>query len=167
MAGKKTGDKPWCLTVGFQNPHDHEFYPAGTEYQTFTNLFPYNQTIGGQSVVVVQAINYSVNPSATGISWANNQYASGKSILNGYRYPALPPNWESIDSLYANKPTWQLVGRQWLAMQFGGVTESAVCAFLSLQWKMASWLALYTCMSSVANVKKSQADYKQIFCSVM
>ena len=49
----------------------------------------------------------------------------------------------------------------------GGVTESAVCAYLSLQWKMASWLALYACMSSVANVKKSQADYKQIFCSVM
>ena len=131
LASKKTGDKPWCLTVGFQNPHDHEFYPAGTEYQTFTNLFPHSQTIGGQSVVTVQAINYSVNPSATGISWENNQYASGKSILNGYRYPVLPPNWESIDSLYANKPTWQLVGRQWLAMQFGGVTESTLDASYS------------------------------------
>ena len=31
--------QPWCLTVGFVNPHDKEFFPAGTEFQTFTDLF--------------------------------------------------------------------------------------------------------------------------------
>src|SRR4029077_15274721 len=32
-------DSPWCLTVGFVNPHDKEFFPAGTEFKTFTDLF--------------------------------------------------------------------------------------------------------------------------------
>jgi hypothetical protein len=123
LAGKKVGDAPWCLTVGFQNPHDHEFFPAGTEYQTFTNMFPYYPTINGASVETVQAVNYTINPSATGISWADNEYATNKPLLSGYTYPAVPANWESINTLYSNKPTWQLVGRQWLGMQFGGATE--------------------------------------------
>ena len=130
LSTKKAGDKPWCLTVGFQNPHDHEFFPAGTEFQTFTDLFPRTSTITignvNQSVTTVQAVNYTINPSATGISYTNNQYAYGKTLLNGYTYPAVPPNWESMDSLYANKPTWQLVGRQWLGMQFGGASEITV-----------------------------------------
>jgi uncharacterized sulfatase len=126
---QKPGNTPFCLTVGFQNPHDHEFFPAGTEYQTFTNLFPVKTTVntptGNQTLTTVQAINYTVNPDATGISWAENQYATGKKLLTGYTYPAVPPNWESTATLYANKPTWQLVGRQWLAMQFGGVSEAS------------------------------------------
>src|SRR5215475_14995866 len=36
---RQPGEAPWCLTVGFINPHDKEFFPAGTEFQTFTNLF--------------------------------------------------------------------------------------------------------------------------------
>ncbi len=126
LSNKRRTDGPWCLTVGFQNPHDHEFFPAGTEFQTFTNLFPYTSSINSQTVTTIQAINYTVNPSATGISWADNQYATDKTLLSGYTYPAVPPNWESTTSLYANKPTWQLVGRQWLAMQFGGAFETSV-----------------------------------------
>ncbi|MBV9034077.1 MAG: sulfatase-like hydrolase/transferase, partial [Acidobacteriaceae bacterium] len=30
--------KPWCLTVGFVNPHDREFFPAGTEWVTYDNF---------------------------------------------------------------------------------------------------------------------------------
>ncbi len=123
LSGKKSTDGPWCLTVGFQNPHDHEFFPAGTEFQTFTNLFPITSTINSQTVTTVQAVNYTINPSATGISWANNQYATNKTLLSGYTYPTVPANWESTQTLYANKPTWQLVGRQWLGMQFGGAAE--------------------------------------------
>jgi uncharacterized sulfatase len=123
LSGKKSSDRPWCLTVGFQNPHDHEFFPAGTEFQDFTALFPKSDTINSRTITVVQAVNYSINPSATGISYANNQYATGKPLLSGYTYPAVPPNWEDTATLYANKPTWQMVGRQWLGMQFGGASE--------------------------------------------
>jgi uncharacterized sulfatase len=123
LGGKKRGDSPWCLTVGFQNPHDHEFFPAGTEFQTFTNLFPFISSINSKSVTTVQAVNYTINPSATGIAWADNQYATNKTLLSGYTYPAVPPNWEDTATLNANKPTWQMVGRQWLGMQFGGASE--------------------------------------------
>lgn len=120
---KRRADGPWCLTVGFQNPHDHEFFPAGTEFQTFTNLFPITSSINSRTVTTVQAVNYTINPSATGIAWANNQYATNKTLLSGYTYPAVPPNWEDTATLHANKPTWQMVGRQWLGMQFGGASE--------------------------------------------
>ncbi|MBV8094483.1 MAG: sulfatase-like hydrolase/transferase [Acetobacteraceae bacterium] len=34
------GDEaPWCLTVSFVNPHDKEFFWAGTEFQTYNGLF--------------------------------------------------------------------------------------------------------------------------------
>src|SRR5437762_966952 len=36
---RKPAEGPWCLTVGFVNPHDKEFFPAGTEFKTFTDLF--------------------------------------------------------------------------------------------------------------------------------
>src|SRR5262249_1315694 len=40
----KPPDGPWCLTVGYVNPHDREFFPAGTEFLTYTNPFAnYNQ----------------------------------------------------------------------------------------------------------------------------
>ena len=42
----KTKDAPFCLTVGFVNPHDREFFPAGTEFLTYTDLFAsYNKPI--------------------------------------------------------------------------------------------------------------------------
>ncbi len=39
----KTTDAPFCLTVGFVNPHDREFFPAGTEFLTYSQLFAGNQ----------------------------------------------------------------------------------------------------------------------------
>jgi len=36
---RKTGEPPWCLTVGFVNPHDKEFFFAGTEFQTATDKY--------------------------------------------------------------------------------------------------------------------------------
>jgi hypothetical protein len=34
------------------------------------------------------------------------------------------------------------------------------------QMKLGSWLAIFACISSLANVKKSMVDYKQMLCSV-
>ncbi|MFL9965977.1 sulfatase-like hydrolase/transferase, partial [Paraburkholderia sediminicola] len=36
LGARRPAERPWCLTVGFINPHDKEFFPAGTEFQTFT-----------------------------------------------------------------------------------------------------------------------------------
>lgn len=35
-----------------------------------------------------------------------------------------------------------------------------------VQIKLGSWLAIFACISSLANVKKSMVDYKQMLCSV-
>ena len=39
LSTKSRGPAPWCLTVSFVNPHDKEFFWAGTEFQTYNNLF--------------------------------------------------------------------------------------------------------------------------------
>jgi arylsulfatase A-like enzyme len=39
LGARTTSERPWCLTVSFINPHDHEFFWAGTEFQTFNGLF--------------------------------------------------------------------------------------------------------------------------------
>jgi uncharacterized sulfatase len=36
-------NQPWCLTVSLVNPHDREFFPAGTEFQTVADLFANSQ----------------------------------------------------------------------------------------------------------------------------
>jgi len=40
---------PWCLTVSFVNPHDREFFPAGTEFRTVYELFQ-NKTSNPKSL---------------------------------------------------------------------------------------------------------------------
>ena len=120
LKNKKTTDRPWCLTVGLQNPHDYQFFPTGTEFVTFTNLFAdptYNQR---QSI---QAAPYSKQPSATGVNWSTNVF--NKINVQSYGYPAIPSNWETKASLNQNKPKWQVVVRQWNGMQFGVVAEQA------------------------------------------
>lgn len=123
LKNKRVGDRPWCLTVGLQNPHDYQFFPSGTEYQTFTNLFT-NPTI-------IQAVPYSTQPSATGVNWSTNIYNTLD--VQSYGYPALPPNWESMESLWNNKPKFQSVARQWNGMQFGGVTDDPTVTEYSVQ----------------------------------
>ena len=39
LTTQRPDDQPWCLTVSLVNPHDREFFPAGTEFQTYTDLF--------------------------------------------------------------------------------------------------------------------------------
>jgi uncharacterized sulfatase len=118
LSQKKVGDKPWCLTCSFQNPHDYQFFPAGTEFQTFTNLFSSKET---NPRGYIQAVNYSTQV-MLGVSWANNAWVNppnyGYNLANG-----VPPNWESTASIAANKPTWQSVANTWNGMQFGGVSE--------------------------------------------
>lgn len=117
LAATKASDAPWCLTVAFQNPHDQEFFPAGTEYKTYTALFasaqsnPDGYTMGA---------DYSVQACAQSVPWASNALANPPS----YGYPAVPPNWETLEQIAANKPGWQaVVAKQFSGMRFGGISE--------------------------------------------
>uniref|UniRef100_A0A7S2Y0W3 Protein Asterix n=1 Tax=Fibrocapsa japonica TaxID=94617 RepID=A0A7S2Y0W3_9STRA len=38
---------------------------------------------------------------------------------------------------------------------------------LMLKYKLCAWLSVFCCMSSMANIKNSEMDIKQIACSVM
>ena len=119
LSAKTVNDRPWCLTVGLQNPHDYQFFPTGTEFQTFTNLF---SSVAANPQHSIQAAPYSRQPSATGVNWSTNVFNNIN--VASYGYPAVPPNWEDLDALNQNKPLWQTVVRQWNGMQFGIVYES-------------------------------------------
>jgi len=87
MQGLKSSGKPWCLTVSFVNPHDKEFFPAGTEFQTVADLFQkHNQDHPDKPLQQQQA--YATNPL---VPYAQDALQSPPS----YGYPVVPPNWES------------------------------------------------------------------------
>jgi uncharacterized sulfatase len=96
----KTTGAPWCLTIGYVNPHDREFFPAGTEFLTFTDLFAdYNQN-KPQSEQLTQVIDYTNTPPI--VDWNTNKLKNPPP----HGYPLLPPNWQSPDKYAAfNKPT--------------------------------------------------------------
>ena len=117
LQDRKPEDSPWCMTVGFVNPHDKEFFPAGTEYETVKGLFqdPKLNPSG-----LAQFTPYADKAPATQVPWAKNALKSPRS----YGYPELPPNWESTQDLIdRNKPNTQLVTRQFQEGQWGGVTD--------------------------------------------
>lgn len=116
LRNRRSGDKPWCLTVGFINPHDKEFFPAGTEYQTFTALYK-NPAVnpGG----LKQFKDYSTLPPTAAITWEQNALKSPPS----YGYPELPPNWETSAQLRASKPGYHSVVREFQDLIWGGVQE--------------------------------------------
>ena len=116
----KPGDPPWCATVGFQNPHDHEFFWAGTEFKTFNDLF------NKQSAFIPHTFyskNKNLRPDA--VSWPEVPW--GLDVLKepqSYGYPAVPPNWESAAQLRANKPSTQTFLRTFSEFVFsGGASE--------------------------------------------
>ncbi|MEI6372476.1 MAG: sulfatase-like hydrolase/transferase [Actinomycetes bacterium] len=112
----KPTDQPWCLTVGFVNPHDKEFFPAGTEFETFAGLFA-DSSKNPTGLQQYQA--FATLPSASAVNWADNVLKSPPS----YGYPTIPDNWESLATLQANKPSYQAVARWFQASAWGGVSD--------------------------------------------
>ena len=117
LSKKKASDQPWCLTVGFINPHDKEFFPAGTEFETFDNLYadPKTNPDGLKAY-----FTYGKMANAKVVPWVDNILKSPKD----YGYADLPPNWESAEQMLANKPAYQTVARKFQALVFGGVHDS-------------------------------------------
>jgi arylsulfatase A-like enzyme len=102
--------------VGFINPHDKEFFPAGTEFQTFTNLF--------------SSPSYNPDNLAQYINWTNPEggptYDYNSDPLKSppsLDYPAVPPNWESAAQLAKNKPSQQTQARLFQQLVWGGVSD--------------------------------------------
>ena len=113
---KRVGDQPWCLTVAFQNPHDYEYFPSGTEYVTYEQNFAngsYNPANYAQHQVWGSTI------CATGaIPWPNI-------LVNppSYGYPATAPNWQTKAVIQSTKPSAQILNRQFCEMEWGGIAE--------------------------------------------
>jgi uncharacterized sulfatase len=133
LAGSKDLTQPWCLTVSFVNPHDKEFFPAGTEYQTYADLFadptanPPLASNGGKPLQ--QMTDWSTKPSAEAVAWANNALRAPRD----YGYPDLPPNWESAEQLRANKPSYQTVAKALMSAPWGGVSEDPNATTFTIQ----------------------------------
>ncbi len=115
LTGKQPFQEPWCLTVSLVNPHDREFFPAGTEFKTVNDLF-------ADSNLTPAIGPYGVPPEDGGtgcvVPWEDNQLKSPRS----YGYPQLPPNWEGPDSL-KSKPTTQTFIQEFQQAIWGGVTN--------------------------------------------
>ena len=97
--------KPFCLTVGFINPHDKQFFWGGIEVNRFNEM--YNELgetpfLGFTTQVVAQA-----NPPQ-------------------YGYAAVPSNWESEQSLSSHQhPRLHYVFQQFFQYCVGGITDDA------------------------------------------
>ena len=112
---RTASDAPWCLTVGFVNPHDREFFPAGTEFQTVTDVFANGQY---NPSGLKQFTDYST--SGPRVSWDEDALKSPPD----FGYPDLPPNWETPgDWKHQHKPTTQTFIREFSQAIWGGASN--------------------------------------------
>ena len=118
LSARRPGDPPWCLTVSFVNPHDQQFFWAGTEFQTYNDLF--------QSPLA-PILTYSTSPPI--VSWDDDPLKDPPPL----GYPTLPPNWESSASLQANKPSLQAFAQQFSEAIWGGVTDNSTQSGFTVQ----------------------------------
>jgi arylsulfatase A-like enzyme len=113
---RKPSDQPWCLTVDFINPHDKEFFPAGTEFLTYTNLFDSS----ANPKKFQQFIDFTDPKSGSPkYDWNTNPLKAPPSLA----YPAVPPNWESADQIAKQKPSTQTFARLFQEAVWGGVND--------------------------------------------
>lgn len=114
LKNKRPVNQPWCLTVSLVNPHDREFFPAGTEFQTAMNLFADANPAKLQPMAAYWGDTYE----GPLVDWNVNELKSPKS----YGYPTVPPNWENASSL-ATKPSTQAFIREFSQGIWGGVSD--------------------------------------------
>ena len=102
LQARKASDGPFCLTTSFVNPHDREYFWGGIYEDTFSKLYA---DAGLSPLADWKApVPSQQNPPSLG-------------------YPTLPPNWESLATLTANKPSAQTFARQFTELVWGGITD--------------------------------------------
>ena len=111
----KRGDQPFCLTVGFVNPHDREFFPMGTEFRTFNKLFKRNSS---NPQDLAPGATYPGNGPV--VPWHLDALRSPPE----FGYPDLPPNWENAaDWAAQKKPSTQTFIKEFSELFWGGISE--------------------------------------------
>lgn len=106
------GTAPWCLTVGFVNPHDREFFWGGTEFLKYNTLLTtsppaftkYSQSSGNG----VPPVRPQDNPCKT---------------VPPLAYREVPLNWESAKDVEDNKPSTQYMYRKFGSCVWGGASD--------------------------------------------
>jgi arylsulfatase A-like enzyme len=96
-------ETPFCLTVGFVNPHDKQYFWAGTQGDLYEELMRRN-----------------------GVSAFVTSYMSvpGENNPKSLDYPVLPPNWESEKELTRHgKPSTHLLFREFQSAVWGAATD--------------------------------------------
>ena len=78
-----------------------EYFWAGIEADRFNQL--YNEA-GLVPMVQFEPVPSEIHPPPLG-------------------YPTVPPNWESMESLRANKPSTQVFARSFTELVWGGITD--------------------------------------------
>jgi arylsulfatase A-like enzyme len=95
--------QPFCITVSFVNPHDKQFFWAGSEGDHYEKLFD------GQPLVPFETDYQSV---------------AGEDRPPSLAYPAVPPNWEAAADLIPHgKPITQQVVRSFQEAVWGGAPD--------------------------------------------
>jgi uncharacterized sulfatase len=105
---------PWCLTVSFINPHDHEFFWAGTEFERYNELF------GNSGYKPVMYYSYHDGTYYPPVVMPKDDVLKSPP---SYGYPLVPPNWESAAQIALNKPTTQSYARNLQGAVWGAVTD--------------------------------------------
>jgi len=109
------GAAPFCLTVSFVNPHDKQFFWAGSEADRYYPLFT-DQTLEP----------FNPGPAYSPVASEENPQSLG--------YPTTPPNWESYDDLPDNgKPNTQQVFRSFQEAIWGGAPDDPNDATFTMQ----------------------------------
>src|SRR6201996_8878773 len=95
--------EPFCITVSFVNPHDKQFFWAGSEGTSYENLFK-------------SSALHPFNPNYVSISGQDDPPPLG--------FPTLPPNGESYADLPAHgKPNTQQLFRSFQEAVWGGAPD--------------------------------------------
>ncbi len=113
------GGKPWCLTVGFVNPHDREFFPAGTEWVNYDN-FLLDSTVNPEGLK--PAYYYA---DVDGQTYYGPKVDWNANILKSpppQNFPTVPPNWEDADSIKAKNLKTQTFFQEFHQLIWGGIT---------------------------------------------
>ncbi len=113
LSQKARGAAPFCMTVSFVNPHDKQFFWAGSEGARYEALFSR------------QSLKPFIQDYAT-IPSEENPPPLG--------FPTIPPNWERYADLPAHgKPNTQQVWRAFQAAVWGGAPDRASVTDFSVQ----------------------------------
>lgn len=136
---------PVCATVSFVNPHDYEYFWGGTEPNTYAALF----SNGGAKPLVAYdpTILQESNPAPQG-------------------FPAVPSNWEHINTLSANKPRSQVMFNEANQAIFSAVSFDASSTAFELQDSPIAAGAIKKGVAPYAYWQRAQDCYASVVSAV-